>query len=161
MSDKCIIIPIESITPPHGVIDTLLSFRLTESMRTRGWQGRPLLVVRYRNRFQALTGSHRWYAATQSNIAAVPCLVVENTRQFWKAIGGRRGWQSNDDLKIALHKIEDNDAMALLEEEMDVERNHAEREAYIADLLHKPSCLPHTEKGLTDEDEDENRRSSL
>lgn len=53
---------------------------LVESMRNRGWIGRPLLIEEvYRYGFPqyiAWTGSHRIEAAKRVGLAYIPCLVI-------------------------------------------------------------------------------------
>nr|WP_240357980.1 ParB/RepB/Spo0J family partition protein [Myxococcus vastator] len=63
------------ISPPHEVRDTSKFERLVASMVAGGWQGRPLLVVPYRGRFRAITGSHRTAAARKAKVE-VPCWVI-------------------------------------------------------------------------------------
>jgi len=49
-------------------------------MRTNGWVGRPLLVVQVDlgDRYRALTGSHRYDAATKVPLVQIPCTVIDH-----------------------------------------------------------------------------------
>ena len=64
-----------NVTPVHEVRDAGKCLVLSEAMAEGGWRGRPLLVAD-NGICQALTGSHRWAAARDAELPAVPCLVI-------------------------------------------------------------------------------------
>lgn len=78
------------LQPPHEVRDGDKLARLTDSMRRRGWQGRPLLIRRVGDGWQALTGSHRIAAARAAELETVPALAIDYddlTDEQWEEIG--------------------------------------------------------------------------
>ncbi|MEM3486073.1 MAG: ParB N-terminal domain-containing protein, partial [Candidatus Methanomethyliaceae archaeon] len=56
------------ILPLHGVRNEYKFQYLTEAMRKHGWQGRPVLALRWGNLTQAITGSHRIAAAKKAGV---------------------------------------------------------------------------------------------
>jgi len=75
----------EMITPPHDITSEEKAEKLEKSMLKHGWNGLPLLVYEYNGRYNALTGSHRLFAATRV-LNDVPALIIEkrdlNRRQW-------------------------------------------------------------------------------
>jgi len=70
-------VSLSSIKSRHGVAEPRKFRRLTASMATRGWVGRPLLAVPSGDGFRALTGSHRIAAARAASLETVPVHVVD------------------------------------------------------------------------------------
>jgi hypothetical protein len=66
----------DKIVPLHKVKNKKRLSYLVNEMKSKGWVGRPLLVVKSRVRYKALTGSHRYAAARKAKIE-IPVLVVE------------------------------------------------------------------------------------
>jgi len=64
------------IQPLHEVRDPVKFEQLVQAMRTQGWVGRPLIVARQGDGWQAWTGSHRLAAARESGLETVPVVVV-------------------------------------------------------------------------------------
>jgi len=64
-----------AIEPLHEIRDPEKLFRLQRSMCFDGWQGRPLLVMVYDRRLQALTGTHRLEAAILAGLDTIPVLL--------------------------------------------------------------------------------------
>lgn len=61
--------------PAHDGLDENRIEALTDSMRTSGWQGAPL--VRW-GEYDLVTGAHRWRAAQAAELAAVPVVDLED-----------------------------------------------------------------------------------
>lgn len=80
--------PASAIRPPHGVTRPEHLRALVDSMRKRGWFGRPLLVERNAHGVQSWTGSHRLAAAAVLGID-VPVIVIPTTA--FEAAGLHRG----------------------------------------------------------------------
>jgi ParB-like chromosome segregation protein Spo0J len=66
---------------------------LTETMKKSGWQGRPLLVVENNGRFEALTGSHRLFAARKAGLEEIPTVTITppdtkdaETKELWNDV---------------------------------------------------------------------------
>jgi hypothetical protein len=68
----------ENIEPLHEFRDEKKLKKLIDSMRTDGWQGRPILVLDSNALQQALTGSHRITAAKSLGMQ-IPVLLFEST----------------------------------------------------------------------------------
>lgn len=46
-------------------------------MQAHGWVGRPILLLPRRgNKYQALTGSHRYAAAKKAGLKKIPCVIL-------------------------------------------------------------------------------------
>ena len=77
MDSKLKTIKLDEIDPLHEVRDADKLESLTESMRSGGWIGRPLLVQDTgEGWYQAWTGSHRIAAAIAAELDTVPCIVI-------------------------------------------------------------------------------------
>lgn len=63
------------VAPRHEVNDPAKYAALVESMELGGWQGRPVLVYEYHERYEAITGSHR-IAAAQETGTDIPVVVL-------------------------------------------------------------------------------------
>ena len=83
-------IPASDVRPVHPPSAPWKLDELTESMRTGGWQGRPLLVMRVKTdgvtEYQGMTGSHRSEAARQAGLSTIPCIVID--QDAWQALLG-------------------------------------------------------------------------
>lgn len=75
------------ILPLHGVRNEYKFQYLTEAMRKHGWQGRPVLALRWGNLTQAITGSHRIAAAKKAGVN-IPVYVLDVSAHV-KAADGR------------------------------------------------------------------------
>jgi hypothetical protein len=64
------------IEPPHDVRDQKKLNNLVESMKSNGWQGRPILAYDIGRGPEALTGSHRIVAARKSGLEEIPVVMV-------------------------------------------------------------------------------------
>jgi hypothetical protein len=72
------------IEPVNEVQDKEKLKQLVSSMKKEGWKGRPIAVLSYGDQYQALTGSHRIFAARKAGIK-VPVVVIPDRA----AIGNR------------------------------------------------------------------------
>jgi hypothetical protein len=64
------------IEPPHDVRDQKKLNNLVESMKSNGWQGRPILAYDIGRGPEALTGSHRIVAARKAGLEEIPVVMV-------------------------------------------------------------------------------------
>ena len=72
-----------SLKPINRIEDRAKYKKLTESMRSGGWQGRPVLAVKSSNgKTKALTGSHR-IAAAKATGTPVPVVYVDPAAAKW------------------------------------------------------------------------------
>lgn len=67
----------EKVVPLHPVHDPSKRAKLQQSMETSGWQGRPILTISTGEEEEAITGSHRIYAARRAGLATVPVISVK------------------------------------------------------------------------------------
>jgi len=65
-----------AIEPLHGIMDCEKFHALVASMETEGWVGRPILAIGTEECAQAITGTHRLYAAREAEID-VPVVLIE------------------------------------------------------------------------------------
>jgi hypothetical protein len=68
---------VERVEPRHRVVDQKLLGKLIRSMQTGGWQGRPLLVVKKGDVYDAITGSHRAEAAMKARVP-IPVVILQD-----------------------------------------------------------------------------------
>ncbi len=67
----------DTIELSHDADDTWKLDKLIESMKDRGWQGRPILVVSNDDGLTAITGNHRLMAAIWAGLDAIPAYVMD------------------------------------------------------------------------------------
>lgn len=80
MKINIIEIEIGQILPLHEVNDFSKFAQITESMKSEGWTGRPLLVIETQGMFQAVTGSHRFASASAAKLEEIPCVLIDNAK---------------------------------------------------------------------------------
>lgn len=66
----------------HRITDYKKMIELAENMKTRGWNGRPLIVVDCGGEYSALTGSHRLQAAGIAGLDEIPVAIVDHGTLF-------------------------------------------------------------------------------
>lgn len=86
---KIRLIPTRLCRPPHDPIDLELVDRISWSLILNGWVGRPLVGYGTR-RIQLITGSHRYAAAVDAEVTAIPVVVLP--RWAWGEIQRRKRW---------------------------------------------------------------------
>jgi len=80
MKEQLDYININQIIPPHKVYNDFHYKKIKRSMKKWGWKERPLLVLKRGQKYQALTGSHRYQAAKDTNLKKVPCVVIRSRK---------------------------------------------------------------------------------
>lgn len=66
------------LIPLHEPTDYGQVNDLVEDFTSKGWFGRPLLVVfNGKKKYRCLTGSHRFAAAKKAGLKRIPCMVIE------------------------------------------------------------------------------------
>lgn len=80
-------------------------------MRAAGWRGRPLVAVQVGRCVQAVTGSHRLYAARAAGLRAIPVEVIRGGSAL-KAVLASDGWSSRTARPHDAHKIANDLARA-------------------------------------------------
>lgn len=111
------LIPIRHIAPPHEVRDAEKLDRLTAAMNANGWAGRPLLVLRTADCFQAITGSHRIVAAERAGLDEAPCVEINATAFCGAGYEPNDLWDDEVTLSI-LREIGDETSESLMAEEI-------------------------------------------
>lgn len=130
MATKITDVWIGLINPPHGVTDPDKLSRIEADMRANGWTGRPILVERYGDGYQAWTGSHRLAAARRvSRDLDIPVVVIDHDKMVathGEMLNDKWLTQSGDDYDRLAMLVEagDDEAAALMREE--IEANEAE-----------------------------------
>jgi ParB-like chromosome segregation protein Spo0J len=108
-----------SINPPHGVRDQAKLDTLVEGMRAGGWTGRPLLVERRGDGYQAWTGSHRIAAARKiSHAMEVPVVVIDADKMEAAGVD-LSGLTDDEDKLAALIEAGDTEAADLMRREIE------------------------------------------
>lgn len=78
MKEELKTIFISQIIPPHEPDRGVCLKRIANSIKQKGWHGRPILVVEIsKNKYHSLTGSHRIAAARSNKLKKIPCLVIK------------------------------------------------------------------------------------
>jgi len=116
---------ITRIKPPHEVRDKDKLKKLSESMKTDGWQGRPILAfVEPNGTIQAVTGSHRIAAAKRTK-TPIPVVYINPDALKWEDPRGSLGpWNQvvddGDDgrVEMFLRKAGEERAARLMRKEM-------------------------------------------
>ena len=91
----------DRLVPRNPPIFPAKRVELAAAMRRDGWRGRPLLVVQVGRRLQALTGSHRIYAARDAGLATVPAIVLREgaahraVEPAFRAVTRSMGWSED------------------------------------------------------------------
>jgi ParB-like chromosome segregation protein Spo0J len=101
----------DDMIPRNPVIFPEKRAELERSMRARGWQGRPLVAVAIGRRVQAVTGSHRIYAARAAGLRAIPVEVIRAGSAL-KAVLASDGWSARTAKPHDAHKIANDLARA-------------------------------------------------
>lgn len=108
----------KSIVPPHEVRDKNKLVNLTESMKSGGWEGRPILYYDVGRGPEALTGSHRIAAAKKAGIDEIPVVKVQDEIGDYLDDKGRSiidmSHESADDISKFLRDFGDEDAADLM-----------------------------------------------
>jgi phage-related protein (TIGR01555 family) len=78
---------------------------LVDKMKKEGWQGRPILVLEKNGKFDAITGSHRLFAAREAKLNNVPTITIKESnnkehRELWNDLEK----STDDDNKIRIVK---------------------------------------------------------
>ena len=81
------------IIPRNPVIFAAKRAALEADMRRVGWRGRPLVAIAVGRRVQAVTGSHRLYAARAVRLSSVPVEVIRFGPAL-EAVLESAGWSS-------------------------------------------------------------------
>lgn len=123
--------PAHLVAAPHEVTDAAKVARIAAAMRVHGWQGEPLLAVRYGDGYQAWTGTHRLAAAEQAGVS-VPLYVLDLTEEQEAALDG--WWYDaptsrpldQECMLDALRGVEGIDAEAVRIYEAEVSKHDAE-----------------------------------
>ena len=97
-----------TIEPVNPITDTDKFKALSYKMQTHGWEGRPILVYDTGGGYQALTGSHRIYAAIDADID-IPIYEISPTRNLTKVeqavFDGLPGLIRDDDRFDAIQEL--------------------------------------------------------
>jgi hypothetical protein len=93
---------------PRNRVDSGLLDRLICDMQKSGWQGRPLLVAKRGDRYEAITGSHRAAAAMRAHVL-IPVVILHDadlTATQWKAVNGEVEYDRLDSVfkEAGLHR---------------------------------------------------------
>jgi hypothetical protein len=108
----------KAIEPPHGVRDEKKLDSLVESMKEKGWVGRPILAYDIGRGPEALTGSHRIQAARKAGIDEIPVVMVDNEIGNYIDEAGESiseaSYKDADEVSDFLRKFGDKDAADLM-----------------------------------------------
>jgi len=108
----------KAIEPPHGVRDQKKLDSLVESMKEKGWVGRPILAYDIGRGPEALTGSHRIQAARKAGIDEIPVVMVDNEIGNYIDEAGESiseaSYKDADEVSDFLRKFGDKDAADLM-----------------------------------------------
>lgn len=123
------------IQPLHCVRDPEKLRSLVESMKVRGWAGRPILALDAGDSPQALTGSHRIAAAVEAGLEEIPVYLIDTSTHITDAVGrcvvcGDECWvvealdaRDDEDRLAAIKRSGDKTAINLIGEEVEHETN--------------------------------------
>jgi ParB-like chromosome segregation protein Spo0J len=94
LKDRIVHLSPIDIIPCHSEIYPKKTASITEDMLVRGWQGRPLLVMKLGSgKLKAMGGSHRIRAAVAAGLATIP--VIQMTDEEVAALSGTIDWTSD------------------------------------------------------------------
>lgn len=140
----------DKIEPVNPVTDVEKFKAIAYQLKTKGWEGRPILTVDVGGgRYQALTGSHRIYAAIDADVQ-VPVVEISSLRKLSKVeqelLDSLPTLQDDEQRYAALKQLRDKkivskDVFNLIDREMD-----AYQEKGYASLASKYDVLVEKEK---------------
>lgn len=84
MTTEMVTLAPEDLMKPHSYYDKKHLAEIVQSMESNGWQGRPLLAVEVMENCQAITGTHRLYAACEV-LEEVPVYLI--SEEDWREAG--------------------------------------------------------------------------
>ena len=97
---------INDVLPPHEVQDEEKLAKLTHDMESRGWRGRPLMVIQSAGMLQALTGSHRFQAAVDAGLSEIPVIIIQDGAA--EIVRESQGWDSSQGLAADAESVADD-----------------------------------------------------